>query len=174
VESPNGLEAGGSGLSATLRDLGRFGLFVAGGGRVGETRILPEGWMDEATKPLDIPIHFAGQKLPYDYGYMWWLPKPEKGEIHKGAYAAAGIFGQFLYVNPREKLVIVLLSSQSKPVPPPYPLTSTLRLRRSSVKKKAEALLSDGSRLAKQRKAAPEKAAFSKTTGLLSFDRSPG
>jgi hypothetical protein len=74
--------------------------------------------MAEATKPLDIPILFAGQKLPYDYGYMWWLPKPEKGEIHKGAYAGAGIFGQFLYVNPREKLVIVLLSSQSKPVPP--------------------------------------------------------
>jgi CubicO group peptidase (beta-lactamase class C family) len=118
VESPNGLEAGGSGLSVTLRDLGRFGMFVLGDGWVGETKILPDGWMAEATKPLDIPILFAGHKLPYDYGYMWWLPKPEKGEIHKGAYAGAGIFGQFLCVNPREKLVIVMFSSQSKPVPP--------------------------------------------------------
>ncbi len=31
LESPNGLEVGGSGLSATLRDYGRFGLFLMGG-----------------------------------------------------------------------------------------------------------------------------------------------
>jgi CubicO group peptidase (beta-lactamase class C family) len=118
VESPNGLEAGGSGLSPTLRDLGRFGLFVLGEGQVGENKLLPEGWMADATKPSEVPILFAGHKLPYNYGYMWWLPKPEKGEIHQGAYAAAGIFGQFMYVNPREKLVIVQFSSQSKSVPP--------------------------------------------------------
>ncbi|MGD0487493.1 MAG: serine hydrolase [Syntrophorhabdales bacterium] len=118
VEAPNGIEAGGSGLSATLRDLGRFGLFVLGDGQIGGTKVLPDGWMADATKPLDIPILFAGHKLPYDYGYMWWMPKPETGEIHKGAYVAAGIFGQFMYVNPREHLVIVLLSSQSRPVPP--------------------------------------------------------
>jgi CubicO group peptidase (beta-lactamase class C family) len=118
VEAPNGLEAGGSGLSATLRDLGRFGLFVLGNGEVNGKKVLPDGWMADATKPLEIPILMAGHKLPYDYGYMWWMPKPEAGEIHKGAYVGAGIFGQFLYVNPRENLVIVLLSSQSRPVPP--------------------------------------------------------
>jgi CubicO group peptidase (beta-lactamase class C family) len=118
VESPNGLEAGGSGLSPTLRDLGRFGLFVLGEGQVGEDKLLPDGWMADATRPSEVPILFAGQKLPYDYGYMWWLPKPEKGEIHQGAYVAAGIFGQFMYINPREKLVIVQFSSQSKSVPP--------------------------------------------------------
>ncbi|MBI1899446.1 MAG: beta-lactamase family protein, partial [Acidobacteria bacterium] len=33
LESPDGLEVGGSGLSATLRDYGRFGLFLAEGGK---------------------------------------------------------------------------------------------------------------------------------------------
>jgi CubicO group peptidase (beta-lactamase class C family) len=33
------------------------------------------------------------------YGYMWWL------QDH-GGYAASGIFGQRIYVNPQERLVI--------------------------------------------------------------------
>src|SRR5262245_10405677 len=49
LESPDGLEVGGSGLSATLRDYGRLGLFLLGGGRAGGEQILPEGWIKEAT-----------------------------------------------------------------------------------------------------------------------------
>ena len=43
LESPNGLEVGGSGLSATLRDFGRFGLFLLGDGIAADERILPIG-----------------------------------------------------------------------------------------------------------------------------------
>ena len=35
--------------------------------------------------------------------------------IHQYAFEARGIFGQHLYINPREKLVIVVLSARSKP-----------------------------------------------------------
>ena len=45
LESPGGLEIGGSGLSATLRDYGRFALFLLDGGIAGGQRILPEGWL---------------------------------------------------------------------------------------------------------------------------------
>lgn len=44
LESPNGLEVGGSGLSATLRDYGRFGLFLLDEGLAGGERVLPNGW----------------------------------------------------------------------------------------------------------------------------------
>jgi len=48
LESPDGLEIGGSGLSATLRDYGRFGLFLMNDSVVKGERILPEGWVREA------------------------------------------------------------------------------------------------------------------------------
>src|SRR6202034_3423894 len=45
LESPDGLEIGGSGLSATLRDYGRFGLFLMNDGVAKGERILPDGWV---------------------------------------------------------------------------------------------------------------------------------
>src|ERR1700722_2732426 len=45
LESPDGLEIGGSGLSPTLRDFGRLGLFLLGGGKAGDEAILPGDWV---------------------------------------------------------------------------------------------------------------------------------
>jgi len=110
LESPDGLEVGGSGLSATLRDYGRFGLFLLNGGVAGGDEILPSGWIDEASSPKVI----GGATT--DYGYMLW-PVPESaGTIHEGAYEAIGIFGQNIYINPRESVVIVIWSARPKPL----------------------------------------------------------
>jgi CubicO group peptidase (beta-lactamase class C family) len=49
-----------------------------------------------------------------NYGYFWW-PLPAGDLIHAGAFEARGIFGQHMYINPREKLVIVVLSARPKP-----------------------------------------------------------
>jgi hypothetical protein len=46
---------------------------------------------------------------------MWWIV-PQTDPLQAGAFKAWGIFGQFIYVNPRERLVIVVLSARSKPV----------------------------------------------------------
>src|SRR5260370_38102215 len=89
LESPNGLEVGGSGLSATLRDYGRLGLFLLGGGKAGGERVLPEDWVKEAGSPKLI----GGKAL--DYGYMVW-PIPNSIErINEGPFEARGIFGQY-------------------------------------------------------------------------------
>lgn len=112
LESSEGLEVGGSGLSATLRDYGRFGLFFIGGGRAGDDYVLPEGWLRDAGSPQRI----GGGAVPY--GYMWWPANAGQDAIHAGALVAAGIFGQFLYLNPRENLVVVQLSADPKPLPP--------------------------------------------------------
>lgn len=108
LESPEGLEIAGSGISATLRDYGRFGLFVQDGGMVDGQSILPEWWVRQAAGPIQ-----AG-KESVPYGYMWWtMPSSEApGE----AFSARGIFGQRLYINPAEKLVIVVWSARSKPM----------------------------------------------------------
>ena len=103
LESPDGLEIGGSGLSATLRDYARFGLFLLHGGVVDGQQVLPEGWLAEATVPQVI----GGEKV--EYGYMLW-------PLHGHSYAAIGIFGQFVFVDPDRALVVAMWSAQPKPV----------------------------------------------------------
>tara|TARA_R110002049_G_scaffold94988_20_gene233527 strand:+ start:7016 stop:8221 length:1206 start_codon:yes stop_codon:yes gene_type:complete len=103
LESADGLEVGGSGLSATLRDYARFGLFLLHDGVLNGERVLPEGWVEQARTPVDV----AGATDPY--GYMLW-------PLHGNSYAAIGIFGQFVFVDPDKNLVVALWSAQPKPV----------------------------------------------------------
>lgn len=108
TESKGGMGLSGSGLGATLRDYGRFGLFVEQDGVIADKRIVPEGWFREAGS-----AHTIGDKK-VDYGYFWW-PIQEGDSIHHGAFQAIGIFGQHMYINSKEKLVIVVLSALPKP-----------------------------------------------------------
>ncbi len=103
LESPDGLEVGGSGLSATLRDYGRFGLFMLQDGIINGERVLPRDWMRDASSALQA----GGETAPY--GYMLWI-------MPDGAYAAVGIFGQWIYVNPITGIVIAMWSAQPKPL----------------------------------------------------------
>jgi len=109
LESPNGLEVGGSGLSATLRDYGRFGLFLMGGGKVGNEQLLPAGWVANAGSPKTVD----GKAV--DYGYMLWPIPKSQGTPNEGAFEARGIFGQHVYMNPRENTVIVVWGALPKP-----------------------------------------------------------
>ncbi len=108
VESPGGTGFAGSGIGATLRDYGRFGLLVQGDGVIDGQRLVPVGWFQQAGS-----AHVIGGKS-VDYGYLWW-PVPTGDPIHRGAFEAKGIFGQHLYINQKEKLVIVVLSARPKP-----------------------------------------------------------
>ena len=109
LESPDGQEIGGSGLSATLRDYGRFGLFLMNGGVAGGEKILPDGWVRDAGSGKMI----GGKKV--DYGYMIWPFAASPGSVNEGAFKAYGIYGQNVYVNPKERVVIVVWSAQPKP-----------------------------------------------------------
>jgi CubicO group peptidase (beta-lactamase class C family) len=103
LEAPGGLEVGGSGLSARLRDYARFGLFLLADGVIDGERVLPEGFIAAATTPKSI----GGDTI--DYGYMFW-------PLHGESYAAIGIFGQFVFVDPGSQLVVAMWSAQPKPV----------------------------------------------------------
>jgi CubicO group peptidase (beta-lactamase class C family) len=97
LTEPGGGEFGGCCINATLRDYGRLGLFALGGGVLADgTRVLPAGWMDESTTP---------SKGYEGYGYFWWL-NPD------GSYEASGIFGQGIYINEDENVVIALHSAR--------------------------------------------------------------
>jgi CubicO group peptidase (beta-lactamase class C family) len=108
LETPDGMGLAGGGLSATLRDFGRLGLLVLADGVIDGKRLVPAGWFEEAGSAKSI-----GGKM-VDYGYLWW-PVPKGDPVHEGAFEAIGIFGQHMYVNRREKLVVVILSARPKP-----------------------------------------------------------
>ncbi|MDP3175440.1 MAG: serine hydrolase domain-containing protein [Phenylobacterium sp.] len=101
----HGQERGGACMSLTLRDYGRIGLFVAGGGKAGGKQVVPEWYIAESTSvQLD-----NGTPPPGGYGYFWWI-RPN------GAYEAGGIFGQSVTTFKDEGLIIVVNSAWPAPV----------------------------------------------------------
>jgi CubicO group peptidase (beta-lactamase class C family) len=109
----DGQELGGAGISARLRDVGRFGLLVMEDGEAfSGRRVVPPGWRDLAGQPDSAPTAF-GRLMPgssMGYGYQWWtLPHAPTG-IHRGAFSAIGAFGQYIYVHPTERVVVAIQS----------------------------------------------------------------
>jgi len=94
ILSRSGKEISGCCIQAASRDFARFGLFILGGARVDGQRIVPEGWLADATTER-IGIGQPGR----GYGYQWWT-------YTDGTFAARGIFGQGLFIDPKRKLVI--------------------------------------------------------------------
>ena len=82
---------------------------------------LPAGWREEAGHPgAGAPGEYGKlyPKYPSGYGYLWWS-YPSDASVHpahRGAFTGKGIFGQYLYVNPRERVVAVVWSAYPKPV----------------------------------------------------------
>ncbi len=89
-----GSEIAGCCIQATTRDFARFGLFVLADGMADGQRVVPEGWFDEAGEPV-----FDTGRLGRGYGYQWWT-------YPDGAFAASGLFGQGIFIDPARKLVI--------------------------------------------------------------------
>jgi CubicO group peptidase (beta-lactamase class C family) len=114
LEAEGGLELGGMGVSARLRDVGRFGQLVLEDGEAPSgRRVLPPGWRDLAGQPDSAATAFGRLTpgSPAGYGYQWWaLPHGPTG-IHAGAFFSGGAFGQYVYVNPAEQVVIAIQSA---------------------------------------------------------------
>jgi CubicO group peptidase (beta-lactamase class C family) len=121
LDAPDGQELASGGCNFTLRDYGRFGLFFLNGGSAGGAPILPEGWTAEAAHPRrDSPQVAYGKPvagLPLGYGYQWWAFPDDDARLaaHAGAFTGQGIFGQFLYLNPRARAVAVVWSAWPDP-----------------------------------------------------------
>jgi CubicO group peptidase (beta-lactamase class C family) len=92
----DGGEFGGCCINATLRDYARLGLFALDNGQADGVQVLPENWIKESTASSEGADH---------YGYFWWLNP-------NGSYEAMGIFGQGIYVDPSENVVIAIHSAR--------------------------------------------------------------
>jgi CubicO group peptidase (beta-lactamase class C family) len=99
----------GGGLSAGLRDLGRIGLLILNGGEINGQRIFPEEVVEHIRAGADKQTFAkAGYTtLPgASYRSMWWVYH----NTH-GAFAARGVHGQTIYVDPTAEMALVRFAS---------------------------------------------------------------
>lgn len=97
-----GREFTGGGFNAVLRDYGRIGLLMLQDGVVRGRPVLAPGWVAESTAPAAGPDARAAMGL--GYAYFWWTINGTQ------AYTALGGEGQFIFVDPPSRTVIVKFS----------------------------------------------------------------
>lgn len=99
----------GGGLSAGLRDMARLGQLVLDGGVVNGVRLFPSDVVERIRRGGDQQA-FAGAgyaTLPGgSYKGMWWILHDEHG-----AFAARGVHGQTIYIDPTAEMVIARFAS---------------------------------------------------------------
>ena len=89
----------------TARDMARLALLHLNDGMVGETRLLPEGWVAQATTASG-PQPDAGRRRQMGYGRAIWLFGEGNG-LPAGSYAFLGNRGQLAIIVPARNLVVV-------------------------------------------------------------------
>jgi len=109
-----GMPMVGAGLSASLRDLARFGELMRREGEWNGKQLIEAAVVDDLQRGGD-PTKFAKAGyalLPgYSYRSMWWVTHNELD-----AFEGRGIHGQRLYIAPRAELVVARFASH--PVAP--------------------------------------------------------
>lgn len=109
------------GISATLRDLARFGEMIRNGGVADGRQVVPAAWIDD--------IHDAGDETAWAEGDLaeifpgaryrskWYTIDTKRRDL-----AAIGIHGQWIYVDVATETVIVKLATQPKAMDIPIDL----------------------------------------------------
>lgn len=113
VDAEGSARAAG-GISVTARDLARVGEMLRKGGKVNGKRIIPQAWLTDMLTAGDHQAWVDGEPNFFPngrYRSQWY----QSGEPD-GAFAAIGIHGQWLYVDPSTETVVVKLSSQPNPL----------------------------------------------------------
>jgi CubicO group peptidase (beta-lactamase class C family) len=96
----HGHAIGALGLHLTLREMARFGYLYLRSGCWNGDEIVPGPFLEESTQTQNPG---GSRVLPGDcsYGYLWWVSTG-------GAYFGLGYGGQYLFVLPRQDLVIAV------------------------------------------------------------------
>jgi CubicO group peptidase (beta-lactamase class C family) len=104
-----GVEFAGAGLNLALRDLARFGEMMRLQGYYNGQQIVPVAVIDDIRTGGNRE-RFAGAgytQLPgWSYRRMWWV-----SHNGHGAFAARGIHGQTVYIDPAAEMVVARVAS---------------------------------------------------------------
>ena len=105
-----GLAFAGGGFSANMRDMAMFGEMIRNKGKFNKQQILPVGLIEDimnggSREAFNQSIYGASLKN-WSYRNMWWILHNEHG-----AFAARGVHGQTIYIDPKAEMVIVRFAS---------------------------------------------------------------
>ncbi len=99
----------GGGFNATLRDMARFGQLMLNNGLSNGEQILPPAAIAKIRHggKQDTFAKAGYTLLPgWSYGGMWWVSNDDHG-----AYAARGVHGQTIWIDPAADMVVVRFAS---------------------------------------------------------------
>ena len=105
------------GMCATTQDLARLGLLIAQGGAREGRQVIPAEWMDDIWRNGDKSAWTAGDfakylpGMPVHYRSKWYVldgPAPMMFGV--------GVFGQNVFIDPTNEIVIAKLSSHAGPM----------------------------------------------------------
>lgn len=121
------MEMAMGGMNVALRDMARMGRLYLHGGMIDDKQIVPADWVT-ASKTPDAPHLMpgrdnAGSSNPNGYGYQWWTPIEPHGD-----FFAAGIYYQYIYIDPTTGVVIAKTSSDLKFTDPNEPRKKNLQV----------------------------------------------
>jgi CubicO group peptidase (beta-lactamase class C family) len=101
--SPQGISAGGFGLSIRTEDIAKFGQLYLQKGKWHDKQLVPAAWIETATSRQTSNGSNADSDWDQGYGYQFWRCR------HR-AYRGDGAFGQFCIVLPEQDAVIAITS----------------------------------------------------------------
>jgi CubicO group peptidase (beta-lactamase class C family) len=105
----------------TARDMARFGLLFARGGKWRDQQIVPAAWVKESTTSCSAATAEHGSPR-CGYGYLWWTEldgrQLEGAKLPAGCFSARGSGGHYILVVPAWDLVIVHRMDTDNPIAP--------------------------------------------------------
>ncbi|SDH14237.1 CubicO group peptidase, beta-lactamase class C family [Pedobacter terrae] len=103
LDQVNGLTNTASRFQVTAIDFAKIGRLYLNQGKYNGKQVVPESWVNQSTHiGTEKPASAKGwQKSAHHY--LWWIPQ----EGDHGDYAAEGMLGQRLYVDPKTNTIIV-------------------------------------------------------------------
>lgn len=104
-QAPAGVDIGFSGLHATTDAVARLGQLYLQRGRWGDTQLLDEAWVEEATRAQISTATHEKRDWRFGYGFQFWP------STH--GYRADGAYGQFSIVLPEHDAVLALTTESS-------------------------------------------------------------
>ncbi|MAT87810.1 MAG: 6-aminohexanoate hydrolase [Aestuariivita sp.] len=101
-----GLACGG--ISASLRDLARFGIAMLNDGIINNCQVIPRSWIEDVRMGAHGHFNEAGRRyFPHGcYRNHFWIE-----DVNKQSHLCLGVFGQTVYVSPERNMVAVKFSS---------------------------------------------------------------
>ena len=106
LDREGGVEKAFCCISARARDFARFGRLYLEGGRWNGEQLVPADWAARSVLPGIRTLD------GYTHQHLWWTPAGGEGDFY-----AYGHNGQYLYVNPNARVVIVKFSDGNRQDP---------------------------------------------------------